>query len=79
MQKGVPTATRDHTSLVVQAGLLALLVLGVLTVFSEALSSALFPPAEPPAAHAPERPVPPPPKPAQGAVEAPVRGAGQRP
>jgi hypothetical protein len=65
MQKGVPTATRDHTSLVVQAGLLLLLVLGLGTVFGEALSGALFPPAEAPAAHAPERPVNPPPSPAQ--------------
>jgi hypothetical protein len=59
MQKGVPTATRDRTSLVVHAGLLLLLVLGVLTVFGEPLAGAIFPPAEPPAAHAPERPVPP--------------------
>jgi hypothetical protein len=66
MQKAVPTATRDHTSLVVQAGLLLLLVLGLFTVFGEALSGALFPPAEPPAAHAPERPAPAPP----GAVQA---------
>jgi hypothetical protein len=58
MQKGVPTPGRDHTSLVVQAGLLLLLLLGVFTVFGETLSGALFPPAEPPAAHAPERPMP---------------------
>jgi hypothetical protein len=55
MQKGVPTPGRDHTSLVVQAGLLLLLVLGVFTVFGEALSGALFPAAEQPAAHAPDR------------------------
>ena len=43
MQTGVPTPSRDHTSLVVQAGLLLLLLLGVFTVFGETLSGALFP------------------------------------
>jgi len=54
---------RDHTSLIVQGGLLLLFLVGLLTVFGETLSSALFPPAEPPAAHAPDH-APPPPAPA---------------
>jgi hypothetical protein len=36
-----PGPGRDHTSLVVRAGLFVLLVLGVLTVFGEALTGAL--------------------------------------
>ncbi len=48
-----PPPRRDRTTLVVRLGLLALFLLGVLTVFGESLVAAVFPPGEPATTNAP--------------------------